>query len=211
MQTQWSEFYGSAVAQLAPFTTTAIGTGTAASVLGVANHPGIWRIASGAGANTGHIISSGGITSVLIGGGEIAEFIVSFPTTTALIAILGFDDTAAIGAATDGAYIQVTATSLDGRTRNNGVTSQTATSFTITANTWYRAKVVVNSTATQVDFYLYDSTGALLWTDLLTTNIPTAAGRETCFSAKAYKTTITAANMMDLDWMSYSNTKVLVR
>lgn len=211
MNKQWNEFDGGINNQLSPFTPTAIGAGTFVPLVQEANHPGIWRISSAAAANTGYVVSLGGITSVSISGGETAEFIMRFPTTTGLVAVLGFNDSDAIGNATDGAYCQSVGTVFSGVCRNNGGTTQTSTTFTVVANTWYRCKTEINSNATRVDFFLYDASGNLLWTDFLTTGIPTGVGRETGFAAKAYKTSAGAADLVDLDWMAYYNTKALVR
>lgn len=215
MNKQWSDFHGAQFGalsdSLAPFFPTAIGAGTFAALVQEANHPGIWRIASGAAANTGHAVTLGGLTSVLIGGGEVAEFIFRVPAPTSIIERLGFIDSVSIVAPVDGVSLVLVGTTLDGRTISNSVGSVTASSFTIVANTWYRGKVELNSAATLATFYLYDASGTLLWTDTLAANIPTAAGRETGFGALAYKTTVTAANILDLDWMAYYNTKALVR
>lgn len=211
MNKQWNEFDGGVNNQLSPFTPTAIGAGTFVPLAQVANHPGIWRISSGAGANTGHAVTLGGILAVLIGGGEIGEFIFRVPAPTNVVERLGFIDSVSAVAPVDGVSIVMAGTTLDGRTVSNSVQSITASNVTIAANTWYRGKIEVNNAATLVTFSLYDANSALLWTDTLSANIPIAAGRETGFGALAYKTTVTAADILDLDWMAYYNTKALVR
>lgn len=210
---QANEFLGgTAAAQLSPFTTGAISAGTIAQIASEANHPGIWRIASVAGANSGNSVGIFGTSVYLLGGGEIAEFVLRWPTTTALTARAGwYDENTLTANPTDGAWINLAVTTLTGKTANNGSVSTTASSFTITANTWYFLKIVVNQTATQVDFYLYSAAAVELWHDSLTTNIPTAAGRETDFRTSAIKTTATGANLEDIDWIAQYTINPLTR
>jgi hypothetical protein len=73
---------------------------------------------------------------------------------------------------TDGAYFDIQNTTLVGKTTNNSVSSSTS-SYTITNNAWYHLRVRFN--LSQVDFYVYDMNGTLLWSSSLTTNIPTSS------------------------------------
>lgn len=203
---------GSAAAQLAPFTTSAIGAGTIAQIASESQHPGIWRIASAAGANSGNSVGTFGVSSFLIGGGEVGEFVIRWPTTTNVTSRAGwYDENTLTANPTDGVWIDLSGTTLTGKTANNGSVSTTASSFTITANTWYFARIVVNEGATLVTFYLYSAAGVLQWSDTLSTNIPTAAGRETDFRTSAIKTTATGANIEDIDWMAHYHMKALTR
>jgi len=50
--------------------------------------------------------------------------------------------------------------------------STTATSYTLSTDTWYRAIWTVNKDAASIGFKLYSDAGALLWSDTVTANIP---------------------------------------
>jgi len=203
---------GSASAQLAPFATQAIGAGTIAQIASVANHPGIWRVASAAGANTGNGIGLVYISTILLEGDECYDCVFQLQSTTNLVARLGFYDEVTLAAnPTDGAWIDIAATTLTGKTANNTAISTTVSSYAVATATWYRARVKVSEDATSVTFTLYSAAGAVLWTDTLTTNIPTAAGRETGVFALAIKTTATGANLIDIDWCALSSWKYLGR
>lgn len=91
----------------------------------------------------------------------------------------GFSDNL-LGEATDGAFFRYTDSVNGGRfqavTRNNNVETAADTGVAVAANTTYRLLVDVNAAGTSVDFYI---DGVLVAT--ITTNIPTASGRETGF------------------------------
>lgn len=204
------DFMGSTnVNQLAPFD-QGVFAGATALIASEANHPGIYRITSGAGANTGGAVFVS--LNAFFVGGEFSEFVFRLPNTASAAALLGFFDNATTAIApVDGAWINITGTTLTGKTSNNSVVS-TSGSYTISANTWYHAKVIVNSNATQVDYYLYDSSGVLLWSASLTSNIPTTSARVfEAAACKAYWTAAAATNVLDLDFIGYGQGKVLVR
>lgn len=215
MQNTITDFWGIPLMgneRLSPFAVAAITGGTWTQIASEANHPGILEITNTGGANSGANVTLGGLTNVLLGGGEVAEFVFRFPTIASVVVNMGFlDQTTVAGGITDGAVLILSANLIFGRTFSNTVTSGTATNFAAVLGTWYRGKVVLNSNATRVDFYLYDSNGGLLWTDFLTTNIPTGAGRETSFGIFAYKTSAGAVNILDADWAAYSRTGTLTR
>jgi len=196
---------GATVEACYPFDYVAINSGTQAKVASDQHHPGILRLTSSTTANSGGRIQTD-TTAFRIGGGEVFEIIfqhlVASGTNTTLR--FGYLDTTSSSDATDGVYFEIPANSLNivGKTANNSARSTTSTSYTLTINTWYRAKLVVNSNATRVDFYLYDDAGNLLWTDYLTTNIPTASGRETGAGVVATNSGTTATNLINIDWMA---------
>ena len=190
---------------------TAIGAGTQAVIASEASHPGIVRITQN-GANTGFAWTqaSAPTTSFLLGGGEVFECIFRLQNTTNCVYRLGFQDSVTTAAPTDAVYIHIAGTTADGRTYNNTATSTTGTNYTVSAGTWYRAKVVVNSTSL-VTFSILSMAGASLWSNTLTTNIPSAAGRETGMAALGYKTTAGTVDLIDLDWANEYNLTTLTR
>jgi hypothetical protein len=195
------------------FRSVVIGGGTVNNLPGEAGHPGIWRIGQN-GANTGGYIQFGSYASpVLISGGERFEFVFRIGATASKVFKFGFGDgVTAVATYVDGVWIHIAGTTLDGRTSSNSTASNTGTNYTISTGVWYRCVIVVNSAASLVTYTLYDSAGAVLWTDTLSTNIPTATGRETGIVVIGYGTTaVVAANMLDADRIAVSNDNSLAR
>jgi hypothetical protein len=181
-----------------------ISTGTQAATTGLSNHPGIIRLSSSVNANSGVAIALRSSSPILLAGGEISRLWHRPQTLSGTTRHHGFHDTTAVTDPVDGVWIwQDPATGIIyGRTRSNSVGSTTGTGYQLVTNTWYFEKIVVNAAATRVDFYLYDGAGALLWTDNLTTNIPTAAGRELAHGIVATNSGTTAVALDDLDYLS---------
>lgn len=190
---------------------SAIGAGTLVNGA-EENHPGI-EVVYTDGANTGMAFWMGNASAILIQGQEEVEVIFRpILVGASIFRFYGFFDTADTVALTDGVCFRVSGSTLVGLTHSGVNQSITATSYTIVTNKWYRGKIIINAAATRVDFYLYDSAGALLWTDNLTTDIPTAAGRETGFGLKAYSTSNLGLVAIDhWDYVSLFLPKVLTR
>jgi hypothetical protein len=100
---------------------------------------------------------------------------------------------------------------ITGRTMNNSANSVTGTNFQAVTNTWYRLRVLINADASRVDFYCYDEAGNQLWTDNITTNIPTAAGRETGCGIVATNGGTSAVALVDVDLIELELDRPLVR
>jgi hypothetical protein len=187
-----------------PFDLALISSGTQAKIASEANHPGILRISSSTTANSGGYIETDA-TAFLLGGGECFEVIfqprVSGNANTTIR--MGFLDTISSTDATDGAYFELPAGSLDivGKTANNGTRTTSSAIATLTVNTWYRARLEVNSNATQVNFYVFNDSGTQLGTQSITTNIPTASGRNTGAGVIATNSGTTAVELVYFDWI----------
>ena len=166
-----------------PFLATVILSGTVAtSAASVANatHPGCISITSSTTANSGAVIATGN-NQILLGGGE--QFDCTFKTPAAFTSItarIGFHDCTSSADAADGCYIEIPTTGLAvGKTATAGTRTTSATIATLAVNTWYHGRVKLNAAATGVDITIFDDTGTQLGTANITTNIPTAAARET--------------------------------
>jgi hypothetical protein len=188
-----------------PFDFVAISSGTIAKIPGEPNHPGILRISSSTTANSGGYVLTD-ITAFRISGGEVFEIIfqprVSGNANTTIR--MGFLDTTSSTDATDGVYFELPANSLDivGKTANNGVRTTSTTIATLTVNTWYRCRIEINDNATQANFYVYNDNGTLLGSTSITTNIPTALGRETGAGFVATNSGTTATLLAYFDFMA---------
>lgn len=185
-----------------PWLSGAIASGTNADVAAVANHPGIISFLASASANSGYYMMWGYNTALLITGGEYAEFIVNFQTLTNTTAYFGFHDSLSSTAPTDGCWINVSGTTLDGKCKNNAGPSSTGSTYTITTDVWYRMSVTVNSDASSVQFKVVTcSNGATVFDQAVTGNIPTATGRE-CGHGFVL-TNNTASGTPTIAWMDY--------
>jgi len=193
-----------------PWYGAAINAGTIAAATGLPNHPGVMRIISSTTANSGatfYLYSA----ALLLAGGETTELVFQVGTTTGTTIRFGFQDSFDTTAPVDAAWINIAGTTLTGKTRSNSVESTTGTSYALAASTWYRVKIVINADATRVDFYLYSEAGTQLWTDYLTTNIPTATGRETGHGIVVTNSGTSALALVNLDYMSLSINRTLTR
>lgn len=196
------------------FFNSATGSGTATN-FSLSNHPGVFALSSSATANSGRSVTTS-TSTVLVAGGETIDVILRPQVLAGTTIRLGLIDTTTISDCSDGAYFEMAQVGgvdgvIVGKTASNSARSTTATNFTLTTNTWYRFKVVVNSNATRVDFYLYSEAGALLWTDSLTTNIPTGASRDTGVGLVATHAPTSAVLLCDLDYIRLVINRTLVR
>lgn len=180
-------------------------SGTLEILSGEAGHAGIHRVSSHASnTNSGARAYIYELNAVLVQENFIFEVIFRCPTVTDLAHKIGFFDTTNVTAGVvDGVWISIDGVVLRGRTSNNSSASQTTSNYNITANQWYRAKIVVNGDASRVDFYLYDDWGGLLFYDELASNIPTGAGRECTMQVMAGKTSAGSAAILDVDWLGF--------
>jgi hypothetical protein len=121
---------------------------------------------------------------------------------------MGFQDSTAINTLpTDGCYMIINATNtasnttLSGVCRSNSVQSNTS-GYVLTPNGFYKGTITMNPTASALTFTLHNATNDLLWTDTVSSNIPTAAGRETGHGIIIGETTTDAARViLQLDYM----------
>lgn len=189
--------------QLDPFLGVAFSSGVIGSqnISGSSHHPGSVRVTSSTTANSGGLVGTNS-SQLLLGGGEVFEAVFQLGTLTSSIYWLGFIDTSTAAEPTDGVYIGITAAGVvTGKTSNNATRSSTGTTYTAVTGTWYRIKIVVSAT-NLVTFTLYNDAGTVQWTDTLTTNIPSTAGRETGAGVLAYNSGTTAVTMIHVDYMA---------
>jgi hypothetical protein len=197
----WTDFSSST--QAADFTGVSVSSGTLNAGTGTALRPGVARITSAGGANSGYRVESLK-TAILISGNEyfIADF--SPVTLTNATVRMGICDTQGVADCTDGAYVEFAADGvLSGKTADNGTRSTSGTSYTVAAPNWYRIVIQVQSSASSVSYRLYNASGALVWSSLLTTNIPIAAGRETGPMVVATESVGGTQGILDMDLMAF--------
>ena len=200
-----------------PWLGGAIASGVANTVLGESNHPGIVGLRNVAGTpNTGYAYHWSSVQGgVYIIGGEHTELIFKCKAGTTDSIKFGYMTAAtavtSVAVPTDGIQIVIDATILRGLTSNDGTISTTATTYTISADTWYRMKIVCTSTS-RIDFYLYDASSTQLWTDNITTNIPSGAGDELNHIIQYFHVGSDAALVsMYIDYVSWGYDQQLTR
>lgn len=140
------------------------------------NHVGIVALRSLTTANSGYYIVHEANTTATapykIKTGMQFDLVFNTGTISATNTIrFGFmSGTLSSNDASNGCYFQITNNSLVGKTANATVRSQTS-AFTLSNNTWYHARVFVNSTSL-VTFTVFNDSGTALFTATLNTNLP---------------------------------------
>jgi hypothetical protein len=98
-------------------------------------------------------------------------------------------------------------TSMHGRCVSAGAGTTTGTDYALVVSTWYHAMIIVNDDATRVDFYLYSDAGALLWTDYVTSNIPTTVGHEVGVGVRMWDSNGDTVDLGSVDRIDFYNQK----
>lgn len=191
------------------FVTVAINSGSIATApssnaLSV-NHPGIVLVQSSTTANSGWRVASTG-DRMRIGGGEQFDIVIYTPAVfTANTFRAGFLDTASSAAPTDGVWMSFSGSgAVTGNTSSNGSASATATLQTLSASTWYHMRIRGNAGATVFVFEIFGDTGNFQSQASLSTDIPTAAGREVGVGFVATNSGTTIADIVTVDYMAFS-------
>lgn len=203
-----------------PFFGTAISAGTITAIASIAKHPGILRIASVAAANSGYAlglnenpVAPGANGRMYVVGDDVVNGVFRMPTTTDASVLMGIANYYIRDVNLDaGVYIYISGTTLRGGSRDSSVETITTTTYSVVANTWYSFRIIVNGAMTEATFFLYDEAGTLLWSDTITTNIPTIVpGNEVDLKIYAAKTSAGAANILDIDFFSFQSGKLRTR
>lgn len=193
-----------------PFYNSAISSGTLGLITADANHPGVVSFVSSTSANSGYSMQTFANQVFVLGGGEFYEVIFKPILLAGTTICMGYQNSITNAEPTDGVYFRIPADStIVGKTSNNSTRSTTGTGYELSLNTWYRARLVLNSNASRVDFFLYDDAGTQLWTDYLTANIPTS--RSTACITQATNAGTTATTLMHLDYIAILTSRTLTR
>lgn len=212
---QENDCLGTNSQNLAPYTASAIASGTAnAPTAGIvtANHPGLVRLTSSTNANSGVALHTGDGTNMLLGGGEVFVAIFRAETFTNTTLRAGFHDSTSSTAPVDGVYFEYSGSgALVGKTHNNSVESVTSTLLTLSTATFYRLEIRLDETLGNANFTIYSEAGASLASGTLSTNIPTASGRECmpCFNVTNSGTS--ATDLAHIDYLGFGSLRRLSR
>lgn len=198
-------------------TATALSSGTQASGSSLATmgeHPGQVTYSSAASTTGSGYTRSLATESILLSGGETSDIIIRTPTSINANSLLyvGYLDQTTAADATDGVYFYILGTAIYGKTASNSNRSTTAQIATLSANTWYRIRLEVNSDATSVTYYVYDSaTNTLLGSASLTTNIPTTRATKHGYVVYINNAFQPVTELMTFDYMDMGKEKYLAR
>jgi len=207
----WSfnHFHTSGTTSMDPFLGVAVSSGTAnaptAAAMANGYHPGALLLRGSGTANGGYRIV-GTNTTMVIGGGYVFEGVANIRTagsgTTTIY--LGFHDATTSTAPTDSVAFEISGTTVTGRMRGgSGGTVATGTTYTVsTGDTdWYRFKIVVNGDATRADFYIYNDSGTQVWTDYVSTGLPTTTSDLLTAGIVATNSGIGSVDLVNIDYM----------
>lgn len=202
------------------------GVGTVTSGSGDKNHPGTNIIRSLAnGINSGYYFYTL-TTAIEIEGTEYFMGILTFPNiitgTNTTVSRIGYWDSITSTEPVDCIMFRIignnTGWDFYGVTRSNNAETNTSTIFSTFSNTdFYNVFLRVNSDASRVDFYIYNSTNGvtdLLWNDSITTNIPKGSSRVLGGGAMGYlqgNTSSAIINILEMDYLEMDKEKILIR
>lgn len=198
-----ADFLSAATAGNYPFVGAAISTGTVAANTTnmTGNRPGVVRMTSSTTANSGYRWTTD-VAPIRLKGDEV--FVATIAPINFAITTMrcGFLDGTSSTDMVDGVYFEYTTTgALVLKTATNNTRTTSATITTLSLNTWYKLKIIVNSNATSVLGEVYDASGVFIASTTITTNIPTAAGRETGAGVVVTQSGTAAIAMLDLDFL----------
>jgi hypothetical protein len=195
---------------------TVSGAGAASNVnpTNANNIVGVNTLATGTTATGRTVISTSG-SSIRLGGGEwVYEASIYIPTlsnaTERYQLIIGFFDTYTAANQVDGVYMLYdeggvsTGSSASANwqavTANNSTRTFTTSTSAVNAASWNRIKVIVNPSASSVEFFINDISQGVT-----TTNIPNTAGRELGFGLGIIKSLGTTSRTVLVDYMNVNN------
>ena len=189
-----------------PYSINVINSGTYAySTSNIdSKHIGVIDYTSSTNANSGVNINMATNQLILSRKENVNAIIKTSSTLTGITRRIGFCDTFSTTAPTNGIYIEIVDGVITGKINKNGTINSTTTTYTLTANTWYRINIQMNTTGTGVIFTVYtDNSTQVLWTSTVNTaniplNVPLSCG-DICFSSGT-----TAILLGSLDYLDFS-------
>lgn len=201
----FTEFLAAATTMNAPFTGAAVSSGTAAlnTTNQTLDHPGVLRLSDSTTANGGYRVQTDA-NSIRLGGGESFELVFNPAVFTNITARFGFHDATTSADAVDGVYFEYSGSGATTcKASSNSTRTTSATIATLSTATWYRGVIKIDRTAANATCTIYDANGVSLGSQTVSSNIPTAAGRETQAGVIATENSVSAAAaIIDVDYMA---------
>ena len=110
---------------------------------------------------------------------------------------MGFSDSSTAADPTDGCWLKSSDLVVTGYCKNNAGPTATGTTYTLSAGTWYIGEVEMNAGATQATFRIKNAGGSsTLWTDTVSSNIPTTSARAFGARLASWQSTTSAAAIL---------------
>lgn len=201
------------------FAITLISSGSLSTPNALPDRIGLVRFRDSTTAGGGVKIGTDAASIRIQGGGVFETAFQWRDTRTTALAMIGLHSSVTSALPQNGVNFHLVGTAtgftLTGRTSTAGTESISGTSFTGTSDTWYNLRLEINANATSVTYSVLDATRAsTLWTDTLTTNIPTGSTNTVGVAVLACETTTDAnpANgIMEVDWIRFGINRTLAR
>ena len=183
---------------------------TSAQATDAANRIGLVRTTTGTTA-TGRSYVNASASSIRLGGGTwVFETYVNITTLSTSAeryqSLFGFFDTYTAANQVDGVYIlydeggastgSTASANWQLVTASNSTRTFSTSSTAVAAATWVKLRVEINAAGTRADFFVNDTN-----IGNITTNIPTASGRELGFGWGMIKSVGTTARTLDVDYV----------
>lgn len=212
-QTFYADFFNNTVG-LYPFVGAAISSGVSGlSSLERVQTLGFVALSDSTTANGGYRITVNNSDLLRIRGGESYQATLRIASTSNKTIRFGFFDTTTNADATDGVYFEfnwtTNTTQIYGKTANASARSTTTTAYTFTIDTDYNFQIKINSSATLATFFIKDFNDNILWSDTLSTNMPTSPTGVGIIATES--TTSAAAAMLFIDYMEFTIPRKLLR
>lgn len=175
------------------------------------DHPGCLAFRSSATANSGYRAVTPN-SSMSLGGGEVSRFVfyVGSPAYATSTIILGYTSSISNVAGTDECCIAINAGVAVARCSINSASSSSATIATLTADVFYRAKIVIADDGSSATFSIYTDAGVLVGTQTLSSNLPTDGTRRLGHGVIATSSGTTNTQIIAvMNYMSHENAKSL--
>ena len=167
---------------------------------------GVWQFSTAsATASTSYAIQDGTtLTSLRLGGGAfVYETRIRIPTlsdgTNTFTASTGIANNAPAFATSDVCFKYTHGTNSGHwtlETKNNSVATTADSGIAVVAGTWYRLRAEINAAGTSITYYINGSS-----VGTITTNIPTASGRELCAAMDITKSAGSTARTLLVDYV----------
>lgn len=169
------------------------------------NNIGILRLTSSTTANSGVAIR-GQSTPIILKGNEVFAEIINPLAFTNTTHRAGLHNSTSSSEPSNGVYFEYNGSGAIALRAANGGARNTATTITtLSLNTWYKLRITVNATATSILGEVFNSSGVLIASQTVTTNIPTTARLLNICSITTNSGT-TATALIDVDYISFKTT-----
>ena len=215
IQSILTDFFSAGASMNPPWLGAALSSGTgisqASQIPTGIQRTGWVALKSSGSANSGYRYMTD-VDSILLAGGERIELNFIINSSTNLKLRFGFQNSNTSAAPNYGVWFALNGTTLTGETIDTSSAATTASNYTVSLYTVYRAEIILNEDAALATFTIYDANGDVLWTDTLATNIPIAEGEELGQGVIAYEAVAgTSVILVYLDRMQFDCDREIAR